>query len=277
MKEINSDLARQVKSLLVRLQETEDTEPDPQSRFDQCIDLCCQCIWDLQTKVIKDGFANEEEEITFFKYVKPVALSRFTYYHKRRELHLGQFNASLLIEQERLRKELTQLVGYLQANNSLLVYYRSGDTRHDRQYFLRGAFEWHRCPNPSQFNRTFSTACDEMLAELLANELIMEYLDERLQATSDPASTPPRKPAGTGLRCMAKVVDVSVLGEALYLVGFFGLTTKKDAMAHWGGLLQVDLSNHSQTISRQADSKDPCRFLQSLVDAFRKDMDDRVG
>lgn len=278
MKKINNDLARQVECLLDRLQETEATESDLLMRFDKSIALCSQCLHDLHTKVLGEGFRDEGDEISFFKHVKPVALSRLHYYRKRRELHLAAFNASWSIEQDRLREELVRLRDVMQASNSLLIYYRSENTLYDQQYFLRGAYEWAHCPDPLQFDPVFSTACDRDLAKLLANEMIMEYLDHQIQSNGDPASTPPRKPAGTSLRCTAKIVEVVVLGYALFLIGFFnhGNTTLKEVMQHWGNLLQVDLSNHSQIMTNLLGSKDPFRFLKFLLDRFKKYIDERI-
>lgn len=50
-------------------------------RIEAAIQLILECLSEVRNYVIKRGFKNVEEEIYFFKYQKPVIVSKLIYYN----------------------------------------------------------------------------------------------------------------------------------------------------------------------------------------------------
>ncbi|MDF2191515.1 RteC domain-containing protein [Paraflavitalea sp. CAU 1676] len=274
----NYELAALNQTLLTRIIETESGEADLVLRWNKCISLCADTICQLREKVRSNGFSNDEAEISFFKEIKPVAMSRFLYYHELLKLEAGELTGSWKMEKERLEKALQDASVFIQTNQDLLAYIRSGSYHYDRLYFLRGARGWPNCPDLSQFDDLFSTASDERLARLFANELLMRYIDKKLHQVSDQQSGQPASSQPALLSCIASPTAVALLGVALHKSAFFSdgaLKVSKNAvMKHLGVCFGIDLSNHSQLVAQAMRGKHPERLFKELNDAFKRYMDE---
>ena len=63
------------------IQELEIETDCPIKRIEAVIQLFIQSLSDLKKFVLKNDFKNTEEEIHFFKYQKPVIVSKLIYYN----------------------------------------------------------------------------------------------------------------------------------------------------------------------------------------------------
>jgi len=53
---------------------------------------CWFALLEIRQLIIKNGFQNHEEEIYFFKQIKPEVFSKYLYYYKLFEIERDQFN-----------------------------------------------------------------------------------------------------------------------------------------------------------------------------------------
>lgn len=272
MKNQEKDLDHQLQSLLGRLREAEDQEGDLSSRLGTCICLCIDCLRQLRHSIADHGFPDSRTEIYFFKHIKPVIVARCRYYQGVHQLHLSEWKGCRTRERERLTKELEAIGQVFERHQLLWQYYRSGSKALDEQFFLRGKVDWQTLPFPPGFDELFSTCCDEQLAELLAMEQLMQYIDQRLQENDAPHSQSIRGTATTTIRCTATATEIIELGYALYLVGFFdnGKASIRKIMDHLQETWQVDLSNYYHTFAQLAERKQPARFLNRLLQQYNR-------
>jgi hypothetical protein len=163
-----------------RLQNAEAGESDQLARLETCIRICEESLLQLRQWVTERSFDGRDCEIYFFKRVKPVIMARYIYYQKVYRLHIGYFNGNGLLEKERLEQELKDIARYFADNAGFYSYYRMGCIHHDELYFIRGAHDWKICPEINHFDAVFSTSCDGKLAELMARELLLKYIDGML-------------------------------------------------------------------------------------------------
>ena len=63
------------------IQELEIESDCPIKRIEAVIQLVIQSLSDLKKFVLKNDFKNTEEEIHFFKYQKPIIVSKLIYYN----------------------------------------------------------------------------------------------------------------------------------------------------------------------------------------------------
>ncbi|MBO9562110.1 MAG: RteC domain-containing protein [Niastella sp.] len=273
-----SDLLNDFQSLLNRLQETEDQPGDLLTRLDTCIRLCSDSLRQFRQSVIEHGFPDQATEIYFFKYIKPGVLGRYTFYRLVHQLHLGELKGCRRHEKERLTKELAAISLAFERNAAFWQYYRSGSMALDEQYFLRGSGDWKIQPLATHFDDLFSTCCDGQLAELLAFEQLMAYIDERLSDNGDAPTPPVRNTTAGAIRCTATVSEIIELGYALHLAGFFdnGKASIKRVMVHLQETWQVDLSNYYHTFAQLAERKQPARFLNRLLQQYSRYLDNKI-
>ncbi|OQP58932.1 RteC domain-containing protein [Niastella populi] len=254
----------------LRLQETEAAESDQLTRLETCIHICEESLLQLRQWVTERTFPGKDWEIYFFKQVKPVIMARYIYYQKVYRLHIGYFKGSGMLEKKRLEHELQVIARYFSDNADLYAYYRMGYTHHDELYFVRGAYNWKICPEVNHFDTVFSTSCDGKLAELMAYELLLKYIDGMLNLSVkliEPAAVTASRPAAAStLQCTASLTDVVELGYALQNCGFFnhGKASIKDIMTFMANEFKVDLRNFYHLFVRLRGRKNPTRFIDEL-------------
>jgi hypothetical protein len=272
-----NELARQLSDLLDRLKQEEQKDGDLSTRMGVCTRLCVDHLRSLRQTITTQGFPDAATEIYFFKHVKPVIAGRYTYYRRVQQLQHDALNVWRQ-EKERLTKELDQISQFFGHHAHLWRYYRSGSTIYDEQYFLRGKDDWLQYASASGFDDLFSTSFDGQLAELLAMDLLMQYIDQRLSRTVDPASVNDRSHPGSPLRCTASVTEVVELAYALHASGFFASPCSiKEVIQVMAYIFQVKLPNYYEAFAQIKERKtNTTRFLDKLrsaLDYYIKHMD----
>ncbi len=145
----------------------------------------------VKEDVIKDGFSDKDEEIHFFKQVKPNILGKLIYYNKvfRIETACPANNGNLhhsyfALQLEELKQEYREHI----CSSDFYRYYRSGRTDRDEQYFMLGNINYHDGLNSFVFeiDPKFSTYFDYKVAKIIGNELIYNYLTTKINPEQSP-------------------------------------------------------------------------------------------
>ena len=131
--------------------------------------------------LIEEGFKNDEEEIHFFRSIKPQILGKLIYYNKiyriettcpvsNGKMYYSYFSGQLA----NLKREYIEHL----CNSDFYRYYRSGRTDRDDTYFKRGNINYHDGLNSIVFeiDPEFSTFFDYKTARIISNELLYTYL-----------------------------------------------------------------------------------------------------
>lgn len=135
-------------------------------------------------------FKDQEEEIRFFKEIKPLFLMELIYqqevYHLEIEKPVGG-SAKL---KKYYRKEQEWVDKFLRRNRELYNYYRSGKTDKDALYFQREANGRYSLLEYSQdMDSRFSTVYSLKLSKILAFERLNEYLEQLILQTGNDDSS----------------------------------------------------------------------------------------
>lgn len=134
-------------------------------------------LTELKAVVQSKPFSNDNEEITFFKYYKPMLLGRLFYFHKilriesQRPLGIEELDGYYEKQQEEQKLFFDRHVAFFQ-------YYRSGATYMDSYYFLRGKqgnmIDVDVCHLNDEME--FSTGYDHLVARIMAMEMLYAFL-----------------------------------------------------------------------------------------------------
>jgi RteC protein len=152
--------------------------------FKKALDLCNAGIEKLDEVLTDHRFADEADEIYFFKVFKPQFLSRQFYYISLLQFEIRKPIGAGDIAEAYCKKTLEKLHHFLEAHTSFCQYYRSGATYLDHLLFRR-----YQEPDSEIFpfnfyglNKQCSTKYDILLAKVMANELIARHFLNKQQA-----------------------------------------------------------------------------------------------
>ena len=136
----------------------------------------------LKELVSNYNFICPQEEITFFKEVKPRLFCKLIFFQKMYQLELNQPKSNYSTIHAFLEKEHIEINSFSSKNAEFIQYYRSGKTVLDEYYFIRGRHEIGLNQESFYFERDpkFSTHFDFKVAKLLANEMLASYLNSKL-------------------------------------------------------------------------------------------------
>lgn len=233
----------------------------------------------LKNKLLEFGFENEQEEICFFKEMKPQVLSKLLYFNKIYTIELKRPNGSNLIQKNYYEHELNSLTFFFNKNLDFYQYDRSNAIHLDDYYFRRGKSNIRLGVESFQFinDTAFSTCYDYKVAKILSNEMLRIYLNKKLQQIDrlsefSGSKQPTKKNKWTG----TKVAAIE-LGYGIYAAKVVddGKADIREIMNVLQNVLGIDLGDYYRTyIAIKSRKKDRTAFLKYLADCLEKRMDE---
>lgn len=137
-------------------------------------------LTDLKKAVLSSGFATVQDEINFFKHVKPEILGKLIYYNKILRIESYSPTAEALAEvyyAEQLKQLKKEHMKHI-TGSEFYQYYRSGRTDKDEFFFRLGNINFFDGMNSFFFevDWEFSTYYDYKIARVIAFDLLYAYL-----------------------------------------------------------------------------------------------------
>ena len=146
-------------------------EEAPLERTKKAMDCIKTALQDLKKNLIGTEFNDEEEEIHFFKHIKPSFHHLLIYHRAIFDIELKLPAGSGKTKRKYYDRHLRRLDHFFQQHADFYVYYRSGEIALDPLYFKREA------DNP-ELDPVFSTPQDRLLSQLLANEKLQRWVEK---------------------------------------------------------------------------------------------------
>ena len=145
----------------------------------------------IKTEVLQVGFLNEDQEVDFFKNVKPQILGKLIYYNKVFRIETTCPVSNGKIHQSYYENVLKNLkLEYKESicNEDFYRYYRAGRTDRDHTYFRLGKINYHDGLKSGVFeiDLSFSTYYDNKIAHIIANELLYTYTFSKINPEENP-------------------------------------------------------------------------------------------
>ena len=245
------------------------------------VEFLQRSLEDMRTYIVNHPFSNKEEEIYFFKHIKPEVLSRLLYFTEIYNTEMRKPHGSIEVLKKYYNDRLDELTSYFESNLDFYQYYRSKATHLDSHYFVRGHIDFKLCPNRVPYDRDpeFSTCYDHKAAQILANDMLCIYLNKKLHGVDKQViiaksrSFLPEHP----FRWTATKIAAVELGYAIYAAGILnnGQADIKEIMTFMEASFQIDLGDYYRTYITMKDrKKDRTSFLNSLIKSLLKKMDE---
>lgn len=219
---------------------------------------------------------NDDEEIKFFKEIKPRLFCRLIYYRKLYNIEMNRPVGSIEAQREYLDAHVRAINAYTQKRLDFIRYFRSGATHLDSLYFLRGQTDTEQYLETFYYelDPQFSTNADFKVAKILANDMLSVYLMGELESLES-----------TNLRNMVlPLPDVrptwqdskTDLTELIYLLdskGCFGNVPLTQLASYISNAFNVHLDmNLSRTFCDMKIRNNPTPWLDKAKEALLKRM-----
>lgn len=234
----------------------------------------------LKKNLIKYKFKSEQEEIDFFKFIKPNFFSKLIYYSKILNIETKRPKGTDRTQRKYLLNELDNLHRFFDNNLDFYQYYRTGATYLDSKYFLRGKYDLRLMLDTFFFTSDpeFNTSHDFKVSKILANDLLEIYLKEELTIldrkeiiSSKNQSIPKVKLTWTD----NKTALIELL-YALHYQGSFnnGKADIKEIAQYFETIFNIDLGDvYRSWYSIRGRKTEPTIFLDTLKILLQKKID----
>lgn len=243
---------------------------------------CKKMIESLKAIILKHKFKNEEEEIKFFKEVKPLFTSRQVYHLMVYNIETRKPNGGKEILKKYYAKELEKLKHYFDYNIDFYKYHRAGATFLDRQYFIRNKFDIQLGLDGHVFENdpVFSTTHDFKVAKILAHDRLQIYIENELVLIENKdanynTSQDTLKLKLTWTDSKTHLIEL-VYALHSYSVFSHGKADIKEIASTFEKAFDIDLGDYYRTYLEIRDRKSgSTKFLALLQKALAKRMEDQ--
>lgn len=248
---------------------------NPVGYSEEAIKFLISVLERLKTFALKYKFGSKQEEIEFFRDIKPRFSSWLIYYNEVYSLELNRPVGSEKQLKKYYKSELGKLKSFFDDNLEFYRYYRSGSHELDGKYFVRGKFDLHLSLDSFylQADTRFSTAQDYKVARILATEKLTEYLQTLIAREEMPVAVTKRQ----GPTWTAPKVALVELIYALQAQGVLnnGTADLREMAAFFEQAFNIELGQYHKTFLEIRERKyDRAKFLSSLKDKLIQRMDD---
>ena len=145
--------------------------------------MCCtSALTEMRDVVIQNGFKNQEDEIEFFKNIKPKIYSKLLYNTQIFHIESKRPNSSNKVQRKYLTAEMDKIQIFTNDNLEFYQYYRCNTTDLDDHFFLRGKADIRLYLSSIHFliDEQFCTSHDHTVAFIKAYDILSIYLKKEL-------------------------------------------------------------------------------------------------
>jgi hypothetical protein len=221
---------------------TISNQPIPESeKLKAAVKICRKAMSILKRFISTYFFATLEEEILFFKAVKPQFYSQYIYYISVYNFQLKKPVGAKDELHNYVASELETLKRFFVLNQGFFQYYRMRGSHFDNYYFTRCGLDLCADLEDYQADEMFSTSHDYKLSKIIANERYQEYLHNQLNVNNYCDMS-----LGNQITWTSNQTDLVELIYALVECGAFnnGNVEIKRIIDYFQQIFQVDLKHY---------------------------------
>jgi hypothetical protein len=237
-------------------------------REKRSIELCIVTLMELKAKTVKAGFTSRQEEIDFFKNIKPRFESQLKYHAALFEIERSKPPGSIQVQRKYFEKKLKEIYDFIQSDIEFYTYYKTGSTHFDELYFMRCSCSLQLQCSVFDIDMNFRTTHDNKVSQILASDELTAYLNNELNRLENntPVETQIQRASKHQLKWTDSKVALIELIYALHSSGSLnkGVLDLKELTLALSGMLNIELGDVYRTWSEIKLRKIPTRYLDTL-------------
>ncbi|MGO4904102.1 RteC domain-containing protein [Flavobacterium sp. W20_MBD1_R3] len=254
---------------------------NPISMSDKSIETIVKYLQILKNYILDNEFPIKEDEIHFFKYIKPKFSSKLIYFNKVRKLESYKPLGSKRIQRDYLDNELNKLNIYFSENTEFYNYYRLGGQSFDNKIFIRHSVEidYNLDIFYHELDHRFSTTHDFKVAMILANEIFQRYIENKIKSLSNSKSVVIKNPLENKVfKWTASKTDLIELIYALHTQKVFndGKADLTEISKCFEKLFDIELGDIYRACNEIKNRKiNKTKFIDTLSENLNKRFDEK--
>lgn len=251
-------------------------------KYSETAEVILECVTRLKAFIAEFTFKDKQEEIKFFKIIKPKFLSKLIFYQKvfNIQSHLPPSTTGDI--REYYYNELKKIKDFFKRNDELLTYYRSQATSYDEIYFLRKEPEpWLLLTMEGcETDVTFTTVYDYKISRIIAYDALGEFITSAIDELEvQPGASSQRQimPTQNAVNWTASKVSLVELLYALQSAGACnnGNIDLKQLASLFERIFNIDLGNYYRVFQEMRIRKmNRTTFLDQLKERLVQRMDE---
>lgn len=242
--------------------------------------VCLDTISLLKDFILNYVFCSQDEEIDFFKRIKPAFTSLQYYYLMLYHIEARKPTGGKKVLRQYYNKQLENIKHYYCYNNEFYKYYRTDSTYLDHKYFSRNSIDINLSPESHVFENDprFSTTHDFKVAKILAHDLLQIYLENELNNLENKDIHEQSIHFNKMLVWTDSKVFLVELIYALHTAGAFnrGALELKELAETLSQMFNIDINDIYRTWSEIKLRKEPTKYLDhlknSLLEKIKEDL-----
>jgi hypothetical protein len=182
LKQFSEELLVRMKS---QIEKTTLDQPDALMRTSQIISGIEPIVDELKQYVLKYKFKSNNEEVEFFKSIKPIFISQLRFHKTLFKINLFESFNDPDARNNFYRKKMKSLQSFMIKHEQFYHYVLSNFAYLDDRYFVRANTRNKLLIQDERF----STGYDNLLSRILTSELLKDYLTNAINKINSAAST----------------------------------------------------------------------------------------
>ncbi|TBX66118.1 tetracycline regulation of excision, RteC [Flavobacterium silvisoli] len=166
-----------------QLEVVHSSYPEPILYAEQAVLISIKKLEELKTFFIKYKFESRHEEIEFFKTLKPKFVSILIYYNEIYNIELNKPIGHKKALKRHYSCHIKRLNNFFKENAEFIKYSKSQNNYLDKKYFLRKKHDIRLTLDSFYFQSdyNFSTSHDYKVAQIMANEKLINHLENNIK------------------------------------------------------------------------------------------------
>lgn len=253
------------------------------NKTEKAIGLCSLALLDMKNLVKANEFQDVEEEIHFFKYVKPKVYSKLLYFYELFKMETKR-PKSRFLQKRYWKGKLKEVNRYFKNNQELFLYYRNDKSHSDELYFLRKNRRLIIHPETifSYIDNEFSTLHDYTFSSINAHEELVKYIENEISQLEQIELREKNNPSTdffvtTGIKWTGSKISLVELIYALHSTNSInnGNISLAELVKLSEQLFNIELDDYSRTyLDIRMRKIRRTKFLDALIQSLLKRMED---
>lgn len=246
--------------------------PDAIKQIETAIQLVRTTTFEIEAEIDKNDFESPEEEIFFFRHIKPPLYSRQIAFRKMLKLELQKSSLCKKEFKMYLKSKLDFIKAHFIDYPEFARYFSSNQSHNDSRYFLRANRIELDC-FPHFYDDSHSTGYDVVAAYLLAYKFLMKHYDQCDKKTQN--DTVPSKISWVGEKvAFVELVSGLHLMSSIKIdnIGKNDLKTLNSVLCKAFNLDVKDVYNKRIEIRQRKGER--FKYLRQMIDEMERHFDE---